>query len=97
MNKEEYAKQVKEGTFRGFKPDPPEMVPMPVSDTHEVWVAFEGVAKVYVTAKTDEEAIEEACDNVLARGKVTELEVTATDVTRMRENSSVDKGQPKGV
>ena len=80
-----------------FKPDPPEMVPMPMSDTHEVWVSFEGVAKVYVTAKTDEAAVEEACDNCLARGKVTLLEITATDVTRLRENTNADKGQPKEI
>ena len=70
---------------RGFKPDLPEMVPMPKSPTHEVWVSFEGTAKVYVTAETNEAAIEEACDNVLARGKVKKLEITYSEAHRLRE------------
>ena len=70
---------------RGFKPDPPEMAPMPKSDTHEVWVSFEGTARVYVTADTDEAAITEACDNVLARGKVKKLEITYSEAHRLRE------------
>ena len=58
--KEEYAEQVKNGTFRGFKPDPPEMAPMPYVEPQKFLGKrdADGTARLYLTSGDSEDVIE---------------------------------------